>query len=179
MALSNCRKTSRSEALFCAWRKDKPKRTQSVTAQAKSRAYPLDEIRKILHYGKGKCVIGAAGRNAVERGGTASILSDRRRVAMERQYAYEAFISYRHNPRDFAIAAAISKLCEGFTIPSEALRQQLGRKKVGRLFRTPTCKGRPWCVFWAGPSPKTSSATRIRSERCCVSAECRFAYWGC
>ena len=53
----------------------------------------------------------------------------------EQKYTYEAFISYRHNARDGFIAKTISKLAEGYTIPTPQLRKELGKKKIGRLFR--------------------------------------------
>ena len=49
--------------------------------------------------------------------------------------SYEAFISYRHNPRDSFIAKIISRQTEGYRIPTAKLRRELGRKKVGKLFR--------------------------------------------
>ena len=50
-------------------------------------------------------------------------------------YTYEAFISYRHNPRDSLIAKTISERTEGYRIPTSKLRSELGKKKIGRLFR--------------------------------------------
>ena len=50
-------------------------------------------------------------------------------------YTYEAFISYRHNPRDSLIAKTISERTEGYRIPTSKLRTELGKKKIGRLFR--------------------------------------------
>ena len=50
-------------------------------------------------------------------------------------WTYEAFISYRHNDRDAKIAEAISKITEGYGIPTKDLREQIGKKKVGKLFR--------------------------------------------
>ncbi|MDR0433429.1 MAG: TIR domain-containing protein [Gracilibacteraceae bacterium] len=51
------------------------------------------------------------------------------------EYRYAAFISYRHNPRDSAVAERLIKELETFTIPSGALREKTGKKKLGRLFR--------------------------------------------
>ena len=49
-------------------------------------------------------------------------------------YAYEAFISYRHLPHDKKIAQQIQRRIEGFRIP-RALRTPDGPKRLGKLFR--------------------------------------------
>ncbi|MBQ4307557.1 MAG: TIR domain-containing protein [Lachnospiraceae bacterium] len=47
---------------------------------------------------------------------------------------YDAFISYRHNPRDSAVASAIQKGLEHFRIPL-AVRKTAGVKRIERIFR--------------------------------------------
>lgn len=47
---------------------------------------------------------------------------------------YDAFISYKHEPRDDEAAMRIQKDLEHFHIPG-AIRQQTGRERVGRIFR--------------------------------------------
>ena len=49
-------------------------------------------------------------------------------------FEYEAFISYRHLPRDHEVASALQKGIEGFTIPKH-LRAEGGPKRLGKLFR--------------------------------------------
>lgn len=49
-------------------------------------------------------------------------------------YEYEAFISYRHIPRDTEIARQIQRHIEGFRIPRELQTAERGRR-LGRLFR--------------------------------------------
>jgi len=51
------------------------------------------------------------------------------------EYSYEAFISYRHNPRDSFIAKRLSKVSEGYRVPTSKLQEELRKKKVGKLFR--------------------------------------------
>ena len=53
----------------------------------------------------------------------------------DQTYKFEAFISYRHNDRDLRIASAISKYSEGYVIPTKRLRESIGKKKTGKLFR--------------------------------------------
>lgn len=48
-------------------------------------------------------------------------------------YAYEAFISYRHTPEDRALARRIQRRIEGHRVPRE-LRQD-GRTRLGKCFR--------------------------------------------
>ena len=47
---------------------------------------------------------------------------------------YEAFISYRHNERDSAVAAEIQRSLEHYRIP-KSLRDRTGIRKIGRIFR--------------------------------------------
>ncbi len=47
---------------------------------------------------------------------------------------YNAFISYRHNPRDTAVAAELQTRMERFHIP-KAIQEQTGVKKIDRIFR--------------------------------------------
>lgn len=47
---------------------------------------------------------------------------------------YDAFISYKHEKRDYAVAAKIQKDLESFRIP-DAIRKETGKKKIGRIFR--------------------------------------------
>lgn len=49
-------------------------------------------------------------------------------------FIYEAFISYRHLPKDTAVAKRVQRAIEGFSIPA-ALRQVAGRSKLGKAFR--------------------------------------------
>lgn len=49
-------------------------------------------------------------------------------------YRYEAFISYRHIPRDRALARRIQRRVEGFRVPRE-LRERAGRARLGKCFR--------------------------------------------
>ena len=48
-------------------------------------------------------------------------------------YAYEAFISYRHAPRDRRIARRIQRRIEGYHIPKELAGT--GRRRLGKCFR--------------------------------------------
>ena len=50
------------------------------------------------------------------------------------QYAYTAFISYRHKLPDEAIAKKLHTLIEGYSIPKD-VRASSGRRKMGRVFR--------------------------------------------
>ena len=47
---------------------------------------------------------------------------------------YNAFISYRHNPRDTAVASLIQTDLERFHLP-EAIQKKTGVKKISRIFR--------------------------------------------
>ncbi|WP_294440404.1 toll/interleukin-1 receptor domain-containing protein [uncultured Slackia sp.] len=49
-------------------------------------------------------------------------------------FMYEAFISYRHLPKDTAVAKRVQRAIEDFSIPV-ALRQEAGRPKLGKTFR--------------------------------------------
>lgn len=49
-------------------------------------------------------------------------------------YAYEAFISYRHLPHDHQVAVRLQRSLEGFRIP-KALRKDPTKKRLGKLFR--------------------------------------------
>ena len=49
-------------------------------------------------------------------------------------FMYEAFISYRHLPKDTAVAKRVQWAIEDFSIPV-ALRQEAGRPKLGKAFR--------------------------------------------
>ncbi len=51
---------------------------------------------------------------------------------MERKF--DAFISYRHHPVDSAIASAVQKQLEHFTIP-RAVQKKTGKKRIGNIFR--------------------------------------------
>ena len=51
---------------------------------------------------------------------------------MERKF--DAFISYRHHPVDSAVAAAVQKQLEHFTIP-RAVQQKTGKKRIEHIFR--------------------------------------------
>ncbi|MBR3294932.1 MAG: toll/interleukin-1 receptor domain-containing protein [Clostridia bacterium] len=51
-----------------------------------------------------------------------------------RSYRYEAFISYRHVPKDAEIAKEIQHRLERFRIPS-AVKRQYGRERINRIFR--------------------------------------------
>lgn len=48
--------------------------------------------------------------------------------------SYDAFISYRHVPRDIAVASEIQKQLERFRIPPE-IRRQTGRTRMEKIFR--------------------------------------------
>ena len=50
------------------------------------------------------------------------------------QYAYTAFISYRHKLPDEAIAKKLHTLIEGYSIPKD-VKASSGRRKMGRVFR--------------------------------------------
>lgn len=50
------------------------------------------------------------------------------------EYAYEAFISYRHTPGDRAAALFVQRTIEGFRLPPE-VAERLGRSRLGRCFR--------------------------------------------
>lgn len=50
------------------------------------------------------------------------------------QYAYTAFISYRHRLPDEAIAKKLHSLIENYSIPKD-VKASSGRKKMGRVFR--------------------------------------------
>ena len=50
------------------------------------------------------------------------------------QYAYTAFISYRHKLPDEAIAKKLHSLIENYSIPKD-VRASSGRRKMGRVFR--------------------------------------------
>lgn len=52
----------------------------------------------------------------------------------ERDYLYEAFISYRHTPHDQRVARRIQRAIEGRTIP-KGLRDTAGRARLGKCFR--------------------------------------------
>ena len=52
----------------------------------------------------------------------------------ERDYRYEAFISYRHTPHDQRIARRIQRAIEGRSIP-KGLREMAGRARLGKCFR--------------------------------------------
>ncbi len=52
----------------------------------------------------------------------------------QKEYRYEAFISYRHVEPDQAIARKLHGYIENYRIPA-AIRQATGRKKMGRVFR--------------------------------------------
>lgn len=49
-------------------------------------------------------------------------------------FIYEAFISYRHLPKDTTVVKRVQRAIEGFSIPA-ALRQAAGRSKLGKVFR--------------------------------------------
>ena len=49
-------------------------------------------------------------------------------------FVYEAFISYRHLPKDREVAVTLQKAIEGFSIPKH-LRTSDGPKRLGKLFR--------------------------------------------
>ncbi|MBQ1355434.1 MAG: toll/interleukin-1 receptor domain-containing protein, partial [Solobacterium sp.] len=49
-------------------------------------------------------------------------------------YRYKAFISYRHNDRDTAVAKAIQQGLERFHIPA-SIREKYGTERIGRVFR--------------------------------------------
>ncbi len=49
-------------------------------------------------------------------------------------YAYEAFISYRHLPKDREVALKVQRALEGARIPKE-LRDKYPRARLGKLFR--------------------------------------------
>lgn len=49
-------------------------------------------------------------------------------------FMYEAFISYRHLPKDTTVAKRVQRAIEGFSIPA-ALRQAAGRSRLGKVFR--------------------------------------------
>lgn len=53
---------------------------------------------------------------------------------MEKTYAYQAFISYRHVMPDMAIANELHRQLESYTIPS-SLKKKLGMNKIGKVFR--------------------------------------------
>ena len=50
------------------------------------------------------------------------------------EYAYEAFISYRHLPRDRTVARRLQRTLEGMHIPAE-VRAEGGPARLGKLFR--------------------------------------------
>jgi hypothetical protein len=50
------------------------------------------------------------------------------------QYAYTAFISYRHKLPDEAIAKKLHSLIESYSIPKD-VKASSGRRKMGRVFR--------------------------------------------
>jgi|GEM_PF-4542335 len=87
---------------------------------------------------------------------------------------FEAFISYRHNKRDMAVAKALMNQLERYHVP-KTLQKRVGRKKLNKLFRdreelplsddleqgikkaieasrwliviaSPTLKDSPWCM---------------------------------
>lgn len=61
--------------------------------------------------------------------------STRVKGAEERDdYAYEAFISYRHLPLDHKVAVKVQRAIEGFAIP-KALHEQTGKRRLGKCFR--------------------------------------------
>ncbi|MBR4455600.1 MAG: toll/interleukin-1 receptor domain-containing protein, partial [Solobacterium sp.] len=47
---------------------------------------------------------------------------------------YDAFISYRHNPRDTSVARELQTRLEHYHIP-KALQQRTGRRSISRIFR--------------------------------------------
>jgi WD40 repeat protein len=53
---------------------------------------------------------------------------------MEKTYAYQAFISYRHVMPDMTIANELHRQLESYAIPS-SLKKKLGMKKIGKVFR--------------------------------------------
>lgn len=53
---------------------------------------------------------------------------------MDKTYAYQAFISYRHIMPDMAIANELHRQLESYAIPS-TLKKKLGTKKIGKVFR--------------------------------------------
>ena len=52
----------------------------------------------------------------------------------EKGARYSAFISYRHNDRDTAVAAAVQEDLEHFSVPRE-IRERTGIKRFSRIFR--------------------------------------------
>ena len=55
-------------------------------------------------------------------------------TAVQRNYDYAAFISYRHQPKDTEVAKALHRQLETYTIP-RAMRRDPRQKHVGKLFR--------------------------------------------
>ena len=55
-------------------------------------------------------------------------------VAERDDYAYEAFISYRHLPVDRNVAVRLQRSLEGFRIPRQ-LQEAAGRRRLGKCFR--------------------------------------------
>ena len=52
----------------------------------------------------------------------------------EKEYLYDAFISYRHAPLDSWVAGLLHKKLETYKLPKE-MQKQLGRKGISRVFR--------------------------------------------
>lgn len=52
----------------------------------------------------------------------------------EKEYLYDAFISYRHTPLDSWVAALLHKKLESYKLPRK-MQDQLGRKGINRVFR--------------------------------------------
>ena len=54
--------------------------------------------------------------------------------AEEKTMKYDAFISYRHSPKDTEVAQSLQMKLETFKIPAE-IQKMTGKKKIGRIFR--------------------------------------------
>ena len=54
-------------------------------------------------------------------------------TAEEREYLYDAFISYRHSDINNTLAKALQRRLENYNIPA-AVKKQSGRKRMGRIF---------------------------------------------
>jgi len=53
----------------------------------------------------------------------------------EKNYVYDAFISYRHAPLDIYVAERLHKMLERFRLPMMADRSAIEKKKIDRVFR--------------------------------------------
>lgn len=77
-------------------------------------------------------------------------------------YKYEAFISYRHLPRDEEVARKVQRAIEGFRLPKGAMRTgEQGSRKLGKCFRDAD-------ELAASPSLPASIHEALAQSRCLI-----------